>query len=159
MLAQNAPFTPIHDAWQAQSPTLLTLPVEAAARQLAELGAFVLGNTAPPYAIPGGIREALVETGGRTYAVTNRQMGNAMSVFAELEGISIEPAAGVAVASLALATAAGDLDRDAIVLLHVTGGGRRALTADEVTDAQPTLVLSRTELATTALERTRALMG
>ena len=151
--------TPIHDAWQARSSTLLARPAGDAAHRLAQLDAFVLGNAAPPYAAAGGVREALVESDGNTYAVTNEQLGNAMSLFAELEGVSIEPAAGVAVAALARAAAQGHIDPDAVVLLHVTGGGRRGLPLDDVSGAQPALVLERADLATTAVDRARSLLG
>ena len=158
MLSQNAPFTPIVDAWQTRSAALPVRTPATAARQLAELGAFVLSNQAPPYAAAGGVREALVESGGSTYAVTNAQFGNAMSLFAELEGVSIEPAAGVAVASLAGAVARGAVDRDAVVLLHVTGGGRKGLRGSSGAAGAPSLLLARSELATTAVDRTRSLV-
>lgn len=51
-------------------------------------------------------------------------------MFAELEGIDIEPAAGVAVACLRDAVAQGKVDRDSVVLLNITGGGRRRLAQD-----------------------------
>jgi cysteate synthase len=54
MLSQNAPFAPIHDAWQVRAETLPGRSAEVTALQLAGLGAFVLGNQAPPYALPGG---------------------------------------------------------------------------------------------------------
>lgn len=158
MLSQNAPFAPIHEAWQVRAQTLPGRLADVAERQLAELGAFVLGNQAPPYALPGGIREALVESSGRTYAVTNGQLGNAMALFSEVEGVAIEPAAGVAVASLAHAVAAGDVVRDDVVLLHVTGGGRSALPRDDRPAAEPTLVVARGDLQTTALDRARSLL-
>jgi cysteate synthase len=158
MLAQNAPFTPIHDAWSSGAAELAARPAAAVAEELARLGAFVLGNQAPPYAVAGGVREALVESGGRTFAVDNLRLGNAMALFAELEGVSIEPAAGVALASLVQAAAAGEIERDAVVLLHVTGGGRRECPADGVADARPTLILERSELTTTAFARTRSLL-
>jgi cysteate synthase len=90
--------------------------------------------------------------------VTNAQLGNAMALFSEVEGMAIEPAAGVAVASLARAVAAGDIARDAVVLLHVTGGGRSALPRDERPAAEPTLVVARGDLQTTALDRARSLL-
>jgi cysteate synthase len=158
MLSQNAPFTPIHDAWQADSATLLARAPDAPPLDLSTLGAFVLGNQAPPYAIPGGVREALGESRGTTYAITNEQLGNAMSVFAELEGVGIEPAAGVALASLTRAVARGDVDRESTILLHVTGGGRALLPAAHAARAQPSLLLARGDLATTAVDRTRALL-
>jgi cysteate synthase len=157
MLGQNAPFSPIHDAWQTRSAALSVRSADATAAALEKLGAFVLGNQAPPYAVPGGIREALVESGGSTYAVDNVRMRNAMSLFAELEGVAIEPAAGVAVAALVNAARRGDVGRDETVLLHVTGGGRSDLPRDVVRGARPTLVIERSDLATTALDRTRSL--
>jgi cysteate synthase len=159
MLSQNAPFTPIHDAWQTDSAALPARSADETAAALAKLGAFVLGNQAPPYALPGGIRDALVESGGNTYAIDNERLGNAMSLFAELEGVAIEPAAGVAVASLVQAAARGDVKPDETVLLHITGGGRRELPHDIVSGARPTLVLDRGDLATTAIDRTRSLLS
>jgi cysteate synthase len=159
MLAQNAPFAPIHDAWQAGRSTLIERSPDMIPAQLAQLGAFVLGNQAPPYAATGGVHEALSISGGATYAVTNERLRNAMALFAELEGVAVEPAAGVALAALARAVADGALDPDATILLHVTGGGREALGAGSAACAQPTLVLARGELATTAIDRTRSLVG
>jgi cysteate synthase len=158
MLSQNRPFTPIHDAWEAHSPTLLARSQEVAQRQLARIGAFVLSNASPPYAIPGGVRAALEDSHGRTFAITTGQMGNAMSLFSELEGASIEPAAGVAVASLIAAAKSGQVAADDRILLHVTGGGRPALPTPTVCARCPALVVDRAELATTALDRTRSLL-
>ncbi|MGD0476181.1 MAG: cysteate synthase [Candidatus Velthaea sp.] len=159
LLGQNAPFAPIHDAWQAHRSTLLERDAAATAAQLAQLGAFVLGNQAPPYAVAGGIREALVASGGASYAITNAGLRNAMALFAELEGIDVEPAAGVAIAALAAAVDAGAVAADATVLLHVTGGGRHALSAGSAASVTPALVLARGELATTAIGRTRSLVA
>jgi cysteate synthase len=159
MLGQNAPFAPIHEAWQARRQGLIDRPAALVTKQLAQLGAFVLGNQAPPYAVSGGVREALDASDGRTYAITNARLRNAMSLFAELEGAAIEPAAGVAVASLMRAVADGEVDPERTVLLHVTGGGRNALPTSGSSDAQPTLVFGCDELATTAIDRTRLLVG
>jgi cysteate synthase len=158
MLGQNAPFAPIHEAWQARSSSLPRRLPETAARELAGLGAFVLGNQTPPYAEPGGVREALAESGGTTYGVTNDQLFNAMALFAELEGVGIEPAAGVTVAALVQAIANGDVERDAPILLHVTGGGRRLIPPRAPSTAEPALVVGCSELGTTAIDRTRSLL-
>ena len=158
MLAQNAPFTPIHDAWTARSTALLPRSAQTAAQQLGRIGAFVLGNQAPPYGIAGGIRDALAQSDGATYAITNDQFGNAMSLFAELEGMGIEPAGGVAVAALIRAVAAGSVEPEAPIVLHVTGGGRSALAQAGATESAPALVVDRCELATTAVDRTRSLL-
>jgi cysteate synthase len=158
MLSQNAPFTPLHDAWQAGSPFLIPRTAETTASQLAQIGAFVLSNQAPPYAPTGGVREALIESAGKTYAISNTELKNAQAVFAELEGVSIEPAAGVALASLIRAVRSGQIEPDANVLLHVTGGGRAALPGQNAAQGLPTLVIPRGDLATTAVESARSLL-
>jgi cysteate synthase len=146
VLSQNAPFTPIHDAWSRRAATLGECSAAEARERQSRIGASVLGNPAPPYAAPGGIRDALAEAGGLTYAVTNDAMARAMLQFAELEGIDVEPAAGVAIAALGQAVRDGSVRRDETILLNVTGGGRArrpVVTARQ----RPPLVVDRTEIA------------
>lgn len=47
----------------------------------------------------------------------------ARKLFKELEGIDIYSAAGVALASLINAVNAGKVERDATIMLNITGGG------------------------------------
>jgi cysteate synthase len=146
VLSQNAPFTPIHDAWSRRAATLGECSAADTRERQSRIGATVLGNPAPPYAAPGGIREALAAAGGRTYAVTNDAMARAMLEFAELEGIDVESAAGVALAALAAAVHDGSVGRDETILLNVTGGGRArrpVVTARQ----RPPLVVERAEIA------------
>jgi cysteate synthase len=146
MLSQNAPFTPIHDAWSVRAATLAEHGAAEARERQSRIAATVLGNPAPPYAAPGGIREALAASGGRTYAIGNDAMARAMLQFLELEGIDVEPPAGVAIAALAEAVRDGSIGRQEIVLLNVTGGGRArrpVVTARQ----RPPLVVDRTEIA------------
>ena len=124
VLSQNAPFTPIHDAWQHEAAELPHCTPLAARERTQQIGAAVLANPAPPYAAAGGVREALAASGGWTYAISNDEMMRAMLAFAELEGVDVEPAAGVAIASLGRARGDGVIGRDEAVLLNVTGGGR-----------------------------------
>ncbi len=146
VLGQNAPFTPIHDAWSRRAATLDECGDAGARERLSRIGATVLGNPAPPYAAPGGIREALAASGGRTYAVTNDELARAMLLFAELEGIDVEPAVGVALGALAQAVRDGGVDRDETVLLNVTGGGRARRPA-VTSRRRPPLVIERAEIA------------
>ena len=98
----------------------------------------------PGYAASGGIRDALAASGGSTSAITNDEMAAAMLAFAELEGMDVEPAAGVAIATLARAARAGQVDPDEIVLLNITGGGRARRPA--VTEPQwPSHVVRRAD--------------
>jgi len=148
LLSQNAPFTPIHDAWSRRAATLGERSAADVRERQSRIGATVLGNPAPPYSAPGGIREALAASGGRTYAVTNDEMARSMLQFAELEGIDVEPAAGVAIAALAQAVSDGGVGSDETVLLNVTGGGRArrpVVTARQ----RPPLVVDRAEIAAT----------
>jgi cysteate synthase len=157
MLAQNAPFTPLYDAWSVGAPVLIERSPADARRQLAQIAAPVLSNQTPPYAIAGGVREALSESRGAMFAVDNGEMLDAMMLFAELEGIDIDPEAGVATAALVRAVGAGAVERDRRVLLNVTGGGRSAR-AHELRDARPALVLGRAEVAAGAGDAVRSLV-
>jgi cysteate synthase len=146
MLAQNAPFTPLHDAWSVGAPVLIERSQAVAKQQLAQIGAPVLSNQTPPYAIAGGVREALVESDGVVYAIDNEAMLDAMMLFAETEGIDIDPEAGIATAALARAVRSRDIDPAKRILLNVTGGGR-SRRPRETNDARPALTLRACDLA------------
>ncbi len=145
LLAQNAPFAPIHDAWAKRAPALDARPAHETRTLQRQLAAAVLGNPAPPYATAGGIREALGASDGTTFAIGNDEAARASRLFEELEGIDVEPAAGVAVAALIRGVRTGALRPDANVLLNITGGGRRR--REQVTAEQaPSAVVARDAL-------------
>jgi cysteate synthase len=140
MLSQNAPFTPIYDSWKRGRRDLLEID-PATARTLTEkILATVLSNQRPPYAIAGGVFDVLRESQGEVFAVRNAEVLQAMTLFEKCEGIDIEPAAGVALASLTNAVKAGKIGSEAVVLLHITGGGARKRAQER------TLSLARTDL-------------
>jgi cysteate synthase len=143
MLCQNAPFTPIYDAWR-RDPDSIDLEAPARYRAaLQEVVADELTNTTPPYAIIGGVRDALATSRGEVFATDNAAVHKAMNMFCSLEGIDIEPAAGVAVAGLSKAAERGKIGRDDVVLLNVTGGGRDRLAQDcTLIPAEPALRIS-----------------
>jgi cysteate synthase len=151
LLAQNAPFTPIHDAWSRRSAVLDERSPLVVRDQLARIGAAVLSNQAPPYATTGGVRDALAASDGRTYAIGNDEMAAAMLSFAELEGIDVEPAAGVALAALARAARSGDVRPDDAVLVHVTGGGRARREPVRATQ-RPAAIVRRDDRAADRIE-------
>jgi cysteate synthase len=71
-----------------------------------------------------------------------------MNMFAELEGVDIEPAVGVAVACLHEAVIRKQIDKESVVLLNVTGGGRLRLSRDyPLVSAQPQLRFTRESLS------------
>jgi cysteate synthase len=132
MLCQNLPFAPIHHAWQTRGRTLPAVKERQAKREIRSLLSPVLSNRKPPYAIAGGVYDALLESSGDTLVATNAQALRAMTLFRDCEGIEMDPAAGVALACLSAAVESGSIDRSSTVLLHVTGGGRDPATASSV---------------------------
>ena len=92
-LAQNIPNAPIYYAYRLPKATV---------RHVAEMFDDVLFNRKPPYDIPGGVKDALLATGGQVYGITDREASKGKeSLFEDTEGIDILNAPGVAVAALA----------------------------------------------------------
>lgn len=161
MLCQNLPFTPIHDAWRTGLRSPGHGPAERFRDAIRQVRADELTNWTPPYAVHGGVYDALLESQGDVLVAGNGAVRDAMRMFAELEGIDIEPAVGVAVACLRDAAAQGRLGPESAVLLNATGGGRLRQRADhELVTAEPQLRLSRRSLdAGQAADRIVALAG
>ncbi len=129
MVSQNAPFVPMYDAWRADSRKILPYEDDKARRDAEIIDAKVLSNRKPPYGLAGGLYDALKATGGEVLVVTNPQERRARALFRELEGVDIHPAAGVATASLIKAAADGKVEKEACVMLNITGGGEELFKA------------------------------
>lgn len=125
MVAQNAPFLPIYNAWRANSRELLPYDANQARCDAWAISAKVLSNRKPPYSIAGGLYDALKATGGDVLAITNSQARSAAQLFFETEGVDIHPAAAVALASLIEEVHAERIERDATIMLNITGGGEK----------------------------------
>jgi len=123
MVSQNAPFTPMFDAWKADSRALLPMEDDEARQKVEIITAKVLSNRKPPYSITGGLFDALKDTNGDILVATNEEAAAAAALFEELEGIDIHPAASVAVASLISEVKRGEVDKNATIMLNITGGG------------------------------------
>ncbi|MFI3322669.1 MAG: cysteate synthase [Rikenellaceae bacterium] len=125
ILSQNAPFLVMYDAWKAHSRALLEFD-DASARIAADtIVAKVLSNRKPPYSLVGGVFDTLSATNGDIISVTNEEAKAAASLFEECEGVDIYSAAACAVASLIKAVESGDIEKDKIVMLNITGGGEK----------------------------------
>jgi len=141
MLSQNAPFLPIKEAWDADSRQMLAMNDEEARKQVEEIDAKVLSNRKPPYSIIGGLYDALKDAGGEVFAVTNQEAADAALLFLETEGNDIEPAAAVAVASLIQAVKEDGIDKNATIMLNITGGGiEKFKRENQITFLDPLLV-------------------
>lgn len=123
IVSQNAPFLPIKDAWDAKSRNLLPFDDDDARKQVEIVNAKVLTNRRPPYSLIGGLFDALSDTNGEVMAATNQEAENAAQLFLETEGNDITSAAAVAVASLIEKVNKGNIDKDACIMLNITGGG------------------------------------
>ncbi|QMU70587.1 cysteate synthase [Streptacidiphilus sp. P02-A3a] len=144
ILAQNDAYAPVYRAWET-GERLWESGSEEGQRRATELAfAPELTNRRPPYDLRGGLCEALTESAGDVLVADRGAALAAMASFQELEGIDIEPAAGVALAALRAAVAAGRIDTRASVLLNITGGGRARFARDHVlTTRQPDLTVPR----------------
>lgn len=126
IVSQNAPFVPIFDAWRADSREMLAYDMKKARRDAELIDAKVLSNRRPPYTFAGGLYDALKATNGDVMVATNAQARRAGKLFKELEGIDIHPAPAVALASLIKMVESGAIDKDACVMLNITGAGEEA---------------------------------
>ncbi len=125
MVSQNEPFTPIYDAWKADSRAMLPLDDELARKQVEEIDAKVLSNRKPPYPLAGGLYDALKDSDGHVILANNKQAKEASQLFQETEGNDLHPAAAVAVASLINIVNEGEIEKDALIMLNITGGGEQ----------------------------------
>ena len=71
-----------------------------------------------------GVFDAMKETSGEFYSITNEEALEAQKLFKKLEGYDIEPPVGVTVASLIKSIECGTVNKDDHILLNIAGGGR-----------------------------------
>lgn len=160
MVSQNAPFVPMYDAWRADSRAMLPYDADKARRDVAIIDAKVLSNRKPPYGIKGGLYDALKATDGEILVATNMQGRKAAKLFKELEGVDIHPAAGIATATLIKAVQDGKIDKDAIVMLNITGAGEEAFKAEhDVVYKEPDLVFPLNATTEEVVEAVEALFS
>ena len=121
-LGQSLPCAPLYSLWKGVDA------VDAACPD----GMYddVLFNRKPPYALKGGVKDVIEASGGDIYAVTNEEASAAQKLFEKYEGIDINPAAAVAVATLVQALKSGKVKLDEKIVLNITGGGQKRLMQD-----------------------------
>ena len=153
MVSQNAPFVPMYDAWRADSRAMLPYDATKARRDAAIIDAKVLSNRKPPYPIKGGLYDALKATDGEILVATNAQARKAAKLFEELEGVDIHPAAAVATATLIKAVQDGKVEKDATIMLNITGAGEQAFkSSHDVFELKPAKLFSLKATAEEVIE-------
>ena len=146
-LAQNVPFTPITDAWKAGCREIPPLNQIETKKYISQVSAKVLTNRHPAYSLAGGLYEALVDTDGEMYGVTNEESEKARVLFEQLEGIDISPAAGIATGALIQAVEAGKIEKKETILLNITSGGYQRICQDYALKClQPDLLFAPQEI-------------
>lgn len=121
-LGQSLPCAPLYSLWHDTDAVDAVCPD----------GMYddVLFNRKPPFAVKGGVKDALEATNGNIYAVSNKEASDAQELFESSEGIDINPAAAVAVATLMQAVKAANVKSDEKIVLNITGGGQKRLMED-----------------------------
>ena len=146
MVSQNLPFAPMYRAWMKGSRSLDPQNEEEAFLQIGRIDAKVLSNRHPPYGILGGLYDALKDTAGDIFAVENTDIREAQAMFMETEGRDICPEAGVALASLKKCVLEKRIEKDAFIMLNITGGGIKAIFRDyDVLHVLPNMVINKNE--------------
>jgi len=141
MVSQNKPFTPIHDAWKANSRQMLPLSDHSARKQVEDILAKVLSNRKPPYPVIGGLYDAMVDAGGDVLLASNEEAMAAAKLFEKTEGNDIHPAASVAVATLINAVKDGVVKKNDLIMLNITGGGEERFHREkEIIYLKPSMV-------------------
>jgi len=141
-VAQNKPFTLMHDSWKADSRALLDLTPEQGRHEAEIVLAKVLTNRKPPYSLSGGLYDVLKASGGDTFLADNNDIMYWMIQYRNLEGYELLPAACVAVTALAKAVEEGKVRKDEYIMLNCTGGGTLAAMSKGFIFKEPDLILS-----------------
>lgn len=141
-VAQNKPFTLLHDSWKARKRDLAPLEPEIGRRQAESILAKVLSNRKPPYSLAGGLYDALIDSRGDAFLASNDDIIYWILQFRNLEGYDIFPAPACAVHALSTAIREGQVVKDDVVMLNITGGGSLAAMAKGFHLLEPELVLS-----------------
>lgn len=123
MLSQNKPFHPMYDAWIAGSRALLPMADDDCRHRIEKINAKVLSNRRPPYSLAGGLFDAMTDTNGEFFLSSNREGHEAAELFRSTEGNDIHPAAAIATASLITAVKENRVEKDAVIMLNITGCG------------------------------------
>lgn len=147
VLSQNLPFVPIYMSWKSHRRELVEIDDDDGKSQIQQISAQVLSNRRPAYSVRGGVFDILTETQGDMLTADNLEVLHAKRLFEETEGIDIDPAGAVAFATLIKAAQYDGIEKEDLVLLNITGGGRYRRQQDKkLLAARPDLELNEKEI-------------
>ncbi len=141
-VAQNAPFALIYDSWKAGTRQMAAMTPEEGRHQAEIILAKVLSNRKPPYGIAGGLFDAMSDSKGDAFLVSNDAVMYWILMYRNLEGYDLLPAAATAVGALAAAVREGKVGKQDVVMLNATGGGSLGAMSKGFSFKEPDLVLS-----------------
>ncbi len=153
-VAQNAPFAPVVDSWNAHSKTLRALQHKDEQASLGPIYARVLANNNPPYSIAGGLYHMLCDCEGYAYACTNEEGRQAGMLFEQLEGFRVSASSEIALAALHKACTQGRISGDDYIMLNITGGNYNDTQAFKTHEVAPEATLSATKTDEASLLQT-----
>jgi cysteate synthase len=140
--SQNIPFTPMYDAFKADSRQLFPMEENEARKMALMIDAKVLSNRRPPYSLAGGVYDAVKYSKGDMEIANNSDICTQSELFKKLEGIDIHPAAAVAITGMMNSFTLGKIKKEDIVMLNVTGGGEQLLKSKHKSyNIEPNLIL------------------
>jgi cysteate synthase len=144
-MAQNTPFTPIVDTWNAKSDSLASYESSDLSSRLSKVKANVLSNTTPPYYPVGGIKDVLSNSSGEVYSVKNTEIQLAKELWSRTgTDVELDPASLVAISALQQAIKSKKVLPGDSVALHLTGGGLGKMQNDENGyHATPSIVIGK----------------
>jgi cysteate synthase len=120
---------------------LLPYDDDQARKDVETIDAKVLSNRRPPYSLIGGLFDAMKDAGGEVLIATNEDAIEAEEMFERLEGIDLEKAAAIAVASLINVAREDAIDKSKIIMLNITGGGGKRFRKDhKIYTLEPSIV-------------------
>ena len=122
-LVQNYPFVPMYEAWKRSDRNIIFTNEDEARNMALQIEAKVLSNRRPPYGITGGLFDAMCDAGGDMEIADNRELAEAATLFEDLEGNDIHPAAAIALAGMIKSIDSGKVDKEKVIMLNITGGG------------------------------------
>jgi cysteate synthase len=133
-------------SWKSGRRELVEIGHDDGKKLIKQTVAHVLSNQRPPYSSNGGVFDVLTESQGDMLTADNLEALHAKRLFEDTEGIDIDPAAAVAFATLIKAARYGELEKEALVLLNITGGGRLRQQRDKkLIDVRPSVEITEEE--------------